>query len=155
MSLFTLLALPLLVMSLSYSHFHVCSGGSITCTATGAYTQAHTSVALYSSMKVVQEHAKEAGKNGADKLFSDLGLGDFVWVQVIQARVVLNTASYWEASPTLYSMLSCGLEDCMAVEVKNVHEEHAMRYSAECNTQLLAHILHLFKKVSHQGFGCP
>ena len=71
------------MMSLSYSHFHVHSGGSITCTATGAYTQARTSVAPYPSMRVVQEHAEEVGKNGADEPFSDLRLGDFIWAQAI------------------------------------------------------------------------
>ena len=64
---------------------------------------------------------------------------------MIQVRVLFNTSSYHEASPNLYCMLMCGLEDCVAVEVKNVPEEHAMRYSAECDTELLAHILHLFK----------
>ena len=135
-------------MSSSYSHYHVQSGGSITHTATGAYTQGRTSVAPYPSMKVVQECAEEASKNGVDKPFSDLGLGDFVWAQAIQARVLLDTAAYREASPNLYGMLLCGFEDHTAVEVKNVHEECAMRYSAECDTQLLVHILHLFKKVS-------
>ena len=143
-----LLALPSLVMSLSYSRYHIRSGGSITCTATGAYTRARASVAPYPSMKVVQERAEEASKNGADEPFSDLGLGDFVWAQAIQARVLLNTAAYWEASPNLYGMLLHGFEDRMAVEVKNVHKECAMRYSAECDTQLLVHILHLFEKVS-------
>ena len=140
-------------MSSSYSHFHICSGGSITHTATRAYTRAHTSVAPYLSMKVVQECTEEAGKNGADEPFSDLGLGNFVWVQAIQAQVLLDTAVYWEASPNLYGMLLHGLEDCTSVEVKNVHEERAMRYLAECNTQLLVHILHLFEKVSYWGFG--
>ena len=65
-------------MSSSYSRFHIRSGGSITHTATGAYTRACASVAPYPSMKVIQEHAEEAGKNGADEPFSDLGLGDFV-----------------------------------------------------------------------------
>ena len=69
-------------------------------------------------------------------------------MQAIQARVLLDTAAYQEASPNLYGMLLCGLEDHTAMEVKNVHEERAMRYSAECNTQLLAHILYLFEKVS-------
>ena len=143
-----LLALPSLVMSSSYSCYHIRSGGSITRTTTGAYTCARASVAPYPSMKVVQERAEEAGKNGVDEPFSDLGLGDFVWAQAIQARVLLDTTTYWEASPNLYGMLLRGLEDCTAVEVKNVHEEHAMRYSAKCDTQLLVHILHLFKKVS-------
>ena len=99
-------------------------------------------------MKIVQECAEEAGKNGADEPFSDLGLGNFVWAQAIQARVLLDTATYWETSPNLYGMLLRGLEDCMAMEVKNIHEECAMRYSTECDTQLLVHILHLFEKVS-------
>ena len=67
--------------------------------------------------------------------------------------MLLDTASYQEASPNLYGMLLCGLEDRTSVEVKNVHEERTMRYSAKFDTQLLAHILHLFEKVSHQGFG--
>ena len=141
------------MMSLSYSCFHVCSGGSIACTATGAYTWACTSVAPYLSMKVVQERAEEAGKNGVDEPFSDLGLGDFVWAQVMQAQVLLDTTAYQEASPNLYGMLLQGLEDHTLVVVKNVHKEHAMRYSAECNAQLLVHILHLFEKVSRWGFG--
>ena len=69
-------------------------------------------------------------------------------MQAIQARVLLDTAAYQEASPNLYGMLLCGLEDRTAVEVKNIHKERAMRYSAECDTQLLVHILHLFEKVS-------
>ena len=121
-----LLTLPSLVMSSSYSHYHVQSSGSITCTTTGAYTRARTSVAPYPSMKVVQERAEEAGKNGTDKPFSDLGLGDFVWAQAVQARVLLDTTAYQEASPNLYGMLLHGLEDRMAVEVKNVHEERAI-----------------------------
>ena len=104
-------------------------------------------------MKVVQEHAEEAGKNGVDEPFSDLGLGNFVWAQVIQAQVLLDAATYREASPNLYGMLLCGLEDHRLVEVKNIHEEQAMRYSAKHDAQLLAHILHLFKKVSYWGFG--
>ena len=144
----TLLALPSLVMSSSYSCYHVQSSGSITHTATGAYTRARASVASYPSMKVIQERAEEASKNGVDEPFSDLGLGNFVWAQAIQARVLLDTATYREASPNLYGMLLHGLEDCTAVEVKNVHKERTMRYSTKCDTQLLVHILHLFKKVS-------
>lgn len=140
-------------MSLSYSCFHVRSSGSITCATTRAYTQARTSVAPYLSMKVIQECAEEASKNGADEPFSDLGLGNFVWAQAIQARVLLDTATYQEASPNLYGILLRGPEDRTLVEVKNIHKEQAMRYSAECDTQLLVHILHLFEKVSYQGFG--
>ena len=117
--------------------------------ATRAYTCTCTSVAPYSSMKIVQECTEEAGKNGANKSFSNLGLGDFIWVQVIQAKVFLNTSSYCEASPSLYGMLLHGLKDSMSAKVKNIPEECTMRYSAKCDTQLLAHILHLFKKVSH------
>ena len=87
---------------------------------------------------------------GGDKPFSDLGLGDFVWAQAIQVRVLLDTSFYCEESPNLYGMLMHGLEDCTVVEVKNVHEEHAMRFLAKCDTQLLAHILHLFEKVCCQ-----
>ena len=74
-------------------------------------------------MRVIQEHTKEAGKNGGDELFSDLGLGNFVWVQAIQARVMLDTSSYHEASPNLYRMLLCGLEAHASVKIKNVPKE--------------------------------
>ena len=100
-------------MSSSYSCYYTCAGGSITCTATGAYTCAPTSVVPYLLMKVVQEHMEEAGKNRGDKPFSDLGLGDFVWAQAIQVRVLLDTSFYCEESPNLYGMLVHGLEDCI------------------------------------------
>ena len=128
MLFFTLLTLPTLIMSPPHNHYHIHTGGSITCTATGAYICACTSMAPYLLMRVVQEHTEEAGKNRGDKLFSNLGLGDFVWVQVIQTRVMLDTSSYHEASPNLYSMLLCRLEDCATVKIKNVSEECAIWY---------------------------
>ena len=119
----------------------------------GVYTHTHSSVVPYPSMKVVQEWAKEAGKSGGDKPFLNLGLGDFIWAQAIQARLLV-TSSYWEASLNLYGMLLCGLEDCLVVETKNIFEECTMWYLMGCDTQLLAHVSHLFEEVCDWWSSC-
>ena len=123
---------------------------SITCTATKTPRWALTSPAntpypLVGSIKKCLNRVHESGL--ADP-FSDLILGDAIWVQSIVAYQEFQKTQYNNTNTSLQSLLFQGLADREFDKARNIFKEHTMHYAATNDIHLFEHILNLYDWVS-------
>ena len=123
---------------------------SITCTATKTPRWALTSPAntpypLVGSIKKCLNRVHESGL--ADP-FSDLILGDAIWVQSIMAYQEFQKTQYNNTNTSLQSLLFWGLANRESDEARNIFKEQAMHYVATNDVHLFEHILNLYDWVS-------